>query len=63
MGWPLAYVLIGLAGMSQADTVVKGSILPLRERECATSIRTIDLASLSALYLCGRRICFAHLEP
>ena len=27
VGWPLAYVLIGLAGISQANTVVKGSML------------------------------------
>ncbi|NTV27905.1 MAG: PAS domain S-box protein, partial [Methanothrix sp.] len=27
IGWPLAYVLIGLAGISQANTVVKGSML------------------------------------
>ena len=27
VGWPLAYVLIGLAGISQANTVVKGSFL------------------------------------
>jgi PAS domain S-box-containing protein len=31
LGWPLAYILIGLAGMSQADAVSKGSLLPAED--------------------------------
>ena len=31
LGWPLAYILIGLAGMSQADAVSKGSLLPVED--------------------------------
>ncbi len=33
LGWPLAYILIGLAGMSQADAVSKGSFLPLEDMQ------------------------------